>query len=42
MARPEAKIDLGELEKLATMQCTDDEIAASSTSAVGQSNGDVK
>ncbi|HYW41942.1 MAG TPA: hypothetical protein VE959_03735 [Bryobacteraceae bacterium] len=28
MARPEAKIDLGELEKLCTMQCTDEEIAA--------------
>ena len=28
MARPEAKIDLAELEKLAGMQCTDEEIAA--------------
>jgi hypothetical protein len=28
MARPEAKIDLGELEKLCGMQCTDEEIAA--------------
>jgi hypothetical protein len=28
MARPEAKIDLAELEKLAIMQCTNDEIAA--------------
>ena len=28
MARPEAKIDLVELEKLCNMQCTDDEIAA--------------
>ena len=28
MARPEAKIDLVELEKLCIMQCTDDEIAA--------------
>lgn len=28
MARPEAKIDLAELEKLCTMQCTDEEIAA--------------
>jgi len=28
MARPEAKIDLAELEKLAGMQCTNDEIAA--------------
>ena len=28
MARPEAKIDLPELEKLCTMQCTDEEIAA--------------
>jgi hypothetical protein len=28
MARPNAKIDLSELEKLCTMQCTDDEIAA--------------
>jgi hypothetical protein len=28
MARPEAKIDLSELEKLCGMQCTDEEIAA--------------
>jgi DNA-directed RNA polymerase specialized sigma subunit len=28
MARPEAKIDLTELEKLCGMQCTDEEIAA--------------
>jgi hypothetical protein len=28
MGRPEAKIDLTELEKLAVMQCTDEEIAA--------------
>src|SRR6516165_12421822 len=28
MARPEAKIDLAELEKLAGMQCTNEEIAA--------------
>jgi hypothetical protein len=28
MARPEAKIDLAELEKLCNMQCTDEEIAA--------------
>jgi hypothetical protein len=28
MARPEAKIDLTELEKLCNMQCTDEEIAA--------------
>ena len=28
MARPEAKIDLTELEKLYNMQCTDEEIAA--------------
>src|SRR6266567_8292402 len=28
MARPETKIDIGELEKLCTMQCTDEEIAA--------------
>jgi pantoate kinase len=28
MARPEAKIDIGELEKLCTMQCTDEEVAA--------------
>ncbi|HEY6344437.1 MAG TPA: hypothetical protein VIY49_23335 [Bryobacteraceae bacterium] len=28
MARPEAKIDLAELEKLAGMQCTEEEIAA--------------
>src|SRR5215469_2060874 len=28
MARPEAKIDLVELEKLCGMQCTDEEIAA--------------
>jgi len=28
MARPEARIDLGELEKLCGMQCTDEEIAA--------------
>ncbi len=28
MARPETKIDVVELEKLCTMQCTDDEIAA--------------
>ena len=28
MARPEAKIDLVELEKLCTLQCTDEEIAA--------------
>jgi hypothetical protein len=28
MARPEAKIDLAELEKLCAMQCTDEEIAA--------------
>lgn len=28
MARPDAKIDLVELEKLCNMQCTDDEIAA--------------
>ena len=28
MARTKIKIDVGELEKLATMQCTDEEIAA--------------
>lgn len=28
MARPEANIDLVELEKLCTMQCTDEEVAA--------------
>ncbi len=28
MARPEAKIDLVELEKLCSLQCTDEEIAA--------------
>src|SRR5579863_6248782 len=28
MGRPAAKIDLGELEKLYGMQCTDDEVAA--------------
>ena len=28
MARPEAKIDLAELEKLCNMQCTDEEVAA--------------
>ena len=28
MARPEAKIDVTELEKLCNMQCTDEEIAA--------------
>ena len=28
MARPEAKIDLVELEKLCGMQCTDEEVAA--------------
>jgi hypothetical protein len=28
MARPEAKIDVAELEKLCGMQCTDEEIAA--------------
>jgi hypothetical protein len=28
VARPEAKIDLAELEKLCGMQCTDEEIAA--------------
>lgn len=28
MGRPEAKIDLAELEKLCCMQCTDEEIAA--------------
>jgi hypothetical protein len=28
LARPEAKIDLAELEKLCGMQCTDQEIAA--------------
>ena len=28
MPRPESKIDLGELEKLCGMQCTDEEIAA--------------
>src|SRR5712691_8872323 len=28
MPRPEAKIDLVELEKLCTMQCTDEEVAA--------------
>ena len=28
MARPKVKIDLGELEKLATLQCTEEEIAA--------------
>src|SRR5580700_8460255 len=28
MARPEAKIDLAELEKLCGMQCSDEEIAA--------------
>jgi hypothetical protein len=28
MARPEARIDLTELEKLCNMQCTDEEIAA--------------
>jgi hypothetical protein len=28
MPRPEAKIDLAELEKLCTMQCTDQEVAA--------------
>jgi hypothetical protein len=27
MARPKVKIDLGELEKLCVLQCTDDEIA---------------
>ncbi|MBZ5622885.1 MAG: hypothetical protein LAQ69_29740 [Acidobacteriia bacterium] len=27
MARPKVKIDVGELEKLATLQCTDEEIA---------------
>lgn len=27
MARPKVKIDVGELEKLATLQCTEDEIA---------------
>jgi hypothetical protein len=28
MARPEAKIDLAELEKLCNMQCTDEEVAS--------------
>ncbi len=28
MARPQTKIDLGELEKLCSMQCTDEEVAA--------------
>ena len=28
MPRPEAKIDLAELEKLCSMQCTDEEVAA--------------
>jgi hypothetical protein len=28
MARPKKKIDLGELEKLCSLQCTDEEIAA--------------
>jgi hypothetical protein len=28
MARPEAKIDLVELEKVCGMQCTDEEVAA--------------
>ena len=28
MARPEAKIDMVELEKLYGMQCTDEEVAA--------------
>src|SRR6266404_435705 len=28
MARPKAKIDLAELEKLCGMQCTDEEVAA--------------
>jgi hypothetical protein len=28
MARPKAKIDLAELEKLCVMQCTDEEVAA--------------
>ena len=28
MARPKARIDLVELEKLCAMQCTDEEIAA--------------
>ena len=28
MARPKAKIDLVELEKLCVMQCTDEEVAA--------------
>ena len=28
MARPKAEIDLAELERLCTLQCTDDEIAA--------------
>jgi hypothetical protein len=28
MPRPETRIDLGELEKLCGMQCTDEEIAA--------------
>jgi hypothetical protein len=28
MARPEAKLDLAELEKLCGMQCTDEEVAA--------------
>lgn len=28
MARPKLKIDVGELERLATLQCTDEEIAA--------------
>src|SRR6476646_4405360 len=28
MARPEAKIDMAELEKLCGMQCTDEEVAA--------------
>src|SRR5271169_360427 len=28
MARPETKIDLVELEKLCSMQCTDEEVAA--------------
>jgi hypothetical protein len=27
MARPRVNIDLGELEKLATLQCTEEEIA---------------
>ena len=28
MARPKVKIDIGELEKLCGLQCTNDEIAA--------------